>query len=303
MDDQKKTEQLLNELRRMTGLAFELPENADADPKVTLERLSALCDSCKQTGSKESVLRRWITGESSEAEFRTSAARLHLRQEGEHLLCLLQTDGPADASVLQVLRQILADRTGSLVIPYTDDQVLLLLSANKKDPEFYRRTAETVLSALNAELFVNAKIALSTPFEGSSGLPAAFRQTGFAMDAGRLFQPEDSIYEFGSLGTGRLLYDQTPEILRDYLAETIGDPALLENSEAFRGDNLLTAECFLNNDLNVAETARQLYIHRNTLLYRLELIRRESGLDIRSFDGAMKYRLCLLASRALNRQA
>ncbi len=303
MDDQKKTEQLLLELRRMTGLALELPDTADADPELTLERLSALCDSCRQAGSRETVLRRWITGESSEAEFRAAASRLHLHPEEERMLGLLQTNGPADASVLQVLRQVQADKSGSLVIPYTDDCILLLLSGNKKDPAFYRRTAETALSALNAELFLNAKIALSAPSQGLAGLPSAFRQAQLAMNTGSIFEPGESIYEFTDLGTGRLLYDQTPETLADYLTEILGSASLTETPEAFQGDIFMTADCFLNNDLNVAETARQLYIHRNTLLYRLEFIRKETGLDIRSFDDAMKYRLCTLAFRALRRSS
>ena len=112
------------------------------------------------------------------------------------------------------------------------------------------------------------------------------------MQVGNIFYPNQIIYGYDDLGIGRLLYDISEETLRDFIRDQIGEQFLAAASPAFTSDIQNTANCFLNNDMNIAETARQLHIHRNTLLYRLEQIENETGLDIRRFEHAMTYRIC-----------
>lgn len=290
-----KTE-LLRELNRLTGLSLTLEDHNAADSdEQTVRALSALCDAYRIAGSRETLLLRWISGECSENEFTSSAARLHFDINEPRVLYYLEVEGTADASVMRILKQMLADRHGLLILPYSSSSLIILDPANKKKPDSIRLTAENIVSVLNTELFLNARIGYGGTVSGAAQLPEAFRKALRTMQTGRLFLPDRSLYISDELSTEQLVSDIPSSALREYLDQTLPSGFLPEDSHVFEGDILLTADCFLKYDLNIAETARRLHVHRNTLLYRLDQIQSETGLDIRSFEDAMKYRLCALA--------
>ncbi len=319
MTTAERKEQLLRELNRLTGLSLKLDETvkpdksgkpaeqakteeieSDAPDEQAVRALAALCDAYKIAGSREALLLRWISGECSENEFTSSAARLHFDITETRTLYYLEVDGNADTSVTRTLKQMLADRHGLLILPYSSSSLLILDPANKKKPDSNQLTAESILSVLNTELFLNARIAFGSAVSDAAQLPEAFRKTLRTMQTGRLFMPDRSLYISDELSAEQLVSDVPAPTLREYLGQTLPSGFVPENSHIFEGDILLTADCFLKHDLNIAETARQLHVHRNTLLYRIDQIQSETGLDIRRFEDAMKYRLCALAICALS---
>ena len=286
-----KKEQLLEELKRLSGLEPQLSEEAASDEDLRALRL--LCDAARYYGSRESVILRWITGGLSEDAFHALAARLHIDMEEPLIFCYIELDSDADAEVLQVLRQALADRRGRMVLQLGEKSVAVIVPAKKKAAGEQRKIAENILSMLNTEL-IRARVALSRPVQHMDRLPEALRESTEAMRIGRRYYPDRLIDAADALGEGRLFYTLPCETGVDYLREILSDKFQAGESHAFEGDLLRTAEAFLANDLNIAETARTLHVHRNTLIYRLDQIRNETGLDIRRFEDAMRYRLCAL---------
>jgi len=315
-----KTEDLLKELNKLSGLKLSVASDPDMDPEDELQRLLQLVEACRASESRETLLQKFITGNESEEEFKRKAALLHFDREIPRALYYMETGIRADASVIRFLKHALADRQGLLLLPAGDHSLILLETRKGKHQETLRDTAETVVSLLNTEMFTDVKIAVSRTVSRADLLPEAFRETVHTLEAGKLFYPDKNVFVTGEPGEETLLYDLSPETCRAYLrdvlegaSDPVSGPSKEENGktetaaigslQAFSGDLLNTAECFLKNDLNIAETARQLHMHRNTLLYRIEQIRQETGLDIRRFEDAMRYRLCgMVQKRLLNRK-
>ena len=317
MDNSTKKEQLLAELNRITGLRLSFSDtDGMPDEEQAVKGLSVLLDAYRRSGTREDAVLRWTTGAVGEDDFRILATRFHIDPDTPLVLYYVEldkTEGNTDQAV-RLLKQVLADRRGLMALRLHDAALLILepvkkrLSAEIKadDTDPVLRTAESILSVINTELFVNARVMCSGILPGVYSLPAAYADALYAMSVERIFHPDRRIGLSDCIGEDRLLYEHSPEVLRAYLKETLGgafsqaDGTIAEAAaRVFEGDYLLAANCFLDNDLNIAETARILHFHRNTLIYRIEQIRAETGLDIRRFDDAMRYRLCSLAICAL----
>ena len=121
-------------------------------------------------------------------------------------------------------------------------------------------------------------------------LCAAYKQTALALRVGKLFYSEQSVFPFNKLGIGRLLHELPEKLCEDFLFEIFGDIT----SEHLDKDTLAAIDKFFQNNLNIAETARQLHMHRNTLIYRLEQVEKRTGLDLRQFEDAMTFKIAIM---------
>ena len=165
-----------------------------------------------------------------------------------------------------------------------------------------KEKAYEILDTLNTELMEQAVIACEEITGHLDRLPLSFQRTELTLKVGSVFYPDRTIHIYDELGVGNLLFNIPEEICREYIRINLGEEFLLRESSIFQSDILQTADCFLKNNLNIAETARQLHIHRNTLLYRLEQIQNESGLDIRRFDHSMTYKLASMILLSLKKR-
>ena len=121
-------------------------------------------------------------------------------------------------------------------------------------------------------------------------LPEAFRETSLALKVGKLFYSEQTVFPYNELGIGRLIYQLPVSLCENFLKEIFGPDV----PEAFDEETLGTVNRFFQNNLNIAETSRQLHMHRNTLIYRLEQIQKRTGLDIRLFEDAMTFKIAIM---------
>ena len=119
----------------------------------------------------------------------------------------------------------------------------------------------------------------------------SYQEAKLALEVGRVFYAQKDTISYGKLGIGRLIYQLPMSLCEMFIKEVFGDkvPEILDDEEA-----MSTINKFFENSLNISETARQLYVHRNTLVYRLERIQKAIGLDIRNFDDAMTFRIAVM---------
>jgi carbohydrate diacid regulator len=122
-------------------------------------------------------------------------------------------------------------------------------------------------------------------------LTQSYQEAKMALEVGRVFYAQRDTISYGKLGIGRLIYQLPMSLCHMFIKEVFGDqiPDILEDEEA-----MSTINKFFENNLNISETARQLYVHRNTLVYRLERIEKAIGLDIRTFEDAMTFRIAVM---------
>lgn len=315
----------IKELQRLTGLSISinpppskgnLGDQTSGDPEEggitdqtfkdqeeldrTIQQIKALSSAYRMANDKEYVVKRWLTGAMGKDEFTKAASRLRLRKDGRRVVYLIRLNKEVTSEISLLLKSLFPD-SSSWLIPMDNKQLVIIYHFPKKGMPDAGETASILLSALNTELMEQALISYSDMLYDLFELPEAYRQAVLAMEAGNTFTPDKLIFGYADIGIGRLVLDLSPEVCRSYIKEELGGEFLFGELAAFSADLQKTADCFIDNNFNIAETSRKLHIHRNTLLYRLEQILHETGLDIRQFKDAMTYRMCSMILLLLKR--
>ena len=117
-----------------------------------------------------------------------------------------------------------------------------------------------------------------------------------ALDVGKIFYSHKKVIAYGNLGIGRLIYQLPLPLCKMFIKEIFDD----KTPDDFDEETLTTINKFFENNLNVSETSRQLYIHRNTLVYRLDKLQKSTGLDLRVFEDAITFKIALMVVKYMN---
>ena len=218
------------------------------------------------------------------------AGRLHVDMTAARLVYLIETDAPYDKNVQQTIRSLYPESAHHYLIPLDDIHLVLILETSSEDPEELSDIAETMVDMLSMEAMCNARVSCSTVIHELSCLPQALSEAQAALEVGKIFYADHKVSTYASLGIGRLIYQLPRPLCQVYLREIFGEtlPAVFDE------ETLNLVEKFFENNLNTSEAARRLYIHRNTLIYRLDKIQKETGLDLRRFDDAIALKMALL---------
>ena len=226
----------------------------------------------------------------------TQAKELHFVSEVPRAAFLVRQLGPGDSSVIDVIQNLFPDKQTDFVISINETDVALIKQLNEgTDAKELMKIAKQISAAVTQELGVKVVIGIGTVVDHIRDLARAYKEAGTAIDVGKVFDTEKTIINFENLGIGRLIY-QLPTILcQMFLQEVFKKNPI----DALDQETLLTINKFFENNLNVSETARKLFVHRNTLVYRLEKIKKLTGLDLREFDDAITFKVALMVKKYL----
>jgi carbohydrate diacid regulator len=301
MNKNQELEKALQELERVTGLSLSVTVENEDMISDTVRQVRLLSNAYKEKNNKNLVIRKWMLGHISEIEFFDLAKKLHIPFHENRVLYLISMQEHKNEEITTILHNMFPHNSNIWLIPMSSTRLVLLHSFYRKEPE-PRKTAYEILDTVSSEALAQVKISYSEVTSHLEDLPRAYRQASFSMMVGETFYCDHFVYGHDHLGIGRLLYDVSQELCEDYIKENLNEALLKGPSPVFQTDMLHTVNCFLDNNLNIAETARQLHIHRNTLLYRLEQIEKETGLDIRQFNQAMTYKISSMVLLKLSLQ-
>ena len=199
----------------------------------------------------------------------------------------------AEAAAAQMLAGLFSTQSGDYLTEVEENSVILIKSlSSEEDYEELERCAATAVDMLGTEAMVDARAAYGTIVTELKDLSKSYKEARMAMDVGQIFYAGRRILSYNELGIGRLIYQLPVNLCRMFLHEIFGDydPGQIDQ------ETLATIQTFFDNNLNVSETSRQLFIHRNTLVYRMEKLQKATGLDIRTFEDAMTFRIALMVS-------
>ena len=149
---------------------------------------------------------------------------------------------------------------------------------------------------LSTEFYCNAVVGIGTRVTGIKDLAHSFKEAQVALEVGKVFDTEKSIISYENLGIARLIY-QLPTTLCDMFLKEVFKRGSIDSLDQ---ETLFTIQKFFENNLNVSETSRKLFVHRNTLVYRLEKIKKLTGLDLREFDDAIVFKVALMVNKYLD---
>ncbi|MBQ4600183.1 MAG: helix-turn-helix domain-containing protein [Oscillospiraceae bacterium] len=225
------------------------------------------------------------------------AKELHFATDAPRAVFLVRQVGHADVATVDVLSTLFPDKQQDFVLSIneTDIAVVKQLSGSVSEGEL-EKLARSMEELLKNELFIKSVIGIGTVAEHLRYLSDSYKEAQTAIDVGKVFDTEKSIINYENLGIGRLIY-QLPTTLCDiFLSEVFKKSAI----DSLDQETLFTINKFFENNLNVSETSRKLFVHRNTLVYRLEKIKKLTGLDLRQFDHAIVFKVALMVRKYLS---
>ena len=225
------------------------------------------------------------------------AKELHFATDAPRAVFLMRQVGHSDVATVDVLSGMFQDKQQDFVLSVneTDIAVIKQLSGNES-AEQLEKLARSMEETLKSELFVKTVIGIGTVAEHLRELADAYKEAQTAIDVGKVFDTEKSVINYENLGIGRLIYQLPTTLCEIYLTEVFKKNSL----DSLDQETLFTINKFFENNLNVSETSRKLFVHRNTLVYRLEKIKKLTGLDLRQFDHAIVFKVALMVRKYLS---
>ena len=265
--------------------------------RIGAEEVQYLLEVMQQEDSIEQFFSELLSGHlrADENEAVRRAKKLELPLDTKWIVYHIQTDYPEEAR--ELLGQIYSDPKEA-VFPEGGTGMLRLvhMASGKKVMQQAKETAEQIVSMINTELMEKVYVGYSDACEASA-LQTADTQAAIALEILRTFYEERLEAGYSSLGIGRLVYSIRREDCEAFLEEYFGADRKLSLTE----EELQTVNKFFEKNLNISETARDLFMHRNTLVYHLEKLQKKTGLDIRRFDDAMTLKIALMVERYLEK--
>ena len=224
------------------------------------------------------------------------AKELHFATDAPRAVFLIRQVGHSDVATVDVLSGMFPDKQQDFVLSINETDIAVIKQINANvTAEDLEKIAVGIEDTLKNELRIRTIIGIGTVAEHLRELADSYKEAQTAIDVGKVFDTEKSVMHYENLGIGRLIYQLPTTLCEIFLREVFKKNSL----DSLDQETLFTINKFFENSLNVSETSRKLFVHRNTLVYRLEKIRKLTGLDLREFDHAIVFRVALMVRQYL----
>ena len=225
------------------------------------------------------------------------AKELHFVTDEIRSVILVRQSESSDGAAVEVVQRLFPDKQNDFVININETDIAVIKAVPQaEDSEEARKAANMIEKALRDELGVRCVIGISTNAHHLRELADRYKEAQVAIDVGKVFEEGKTVICYESLGLGRIIYQLPTTLCEMFLNEVFKKNPI----ETLDEDTLETINKFFENNLNVSETSRKLYVHRNTLVYRLEKIKRLTGLDLREFDHAIVFKVAMMVKKYLD---
>lgn len=285
-----------------TSVEYVMLIHGDGDDIYTIGKLVAfqiqnLLSAYKEKYDKENFIKNVLLDNMLLVDIYNKAKKLHIEAEARRLVFVIETNKHRDSNAMEVMKSLFTGRHGAYITAVDEENIILVKELEKRDTyEEMHQLAKTIVDLLNTEAMINAKIAYGTVVQNIKDISRSYNEAKMAMDVGKIFYDEKSVIAYNKLGIGRLIYQLPIPLCKMFMDEVFPGTT----PDEFDEETLLTIRKFFDNSLNVSETARQLYIHRNTLVYRLDKVNKATGLDLRVFEDAITFEIALMVVRYMN---
>lgn len=219
------------------------------------------------------------------------AKKLHIETEVKRIVYIVETQNEKDSNAYEILRTLFPPKSKDFITAVDEKNIIIVKQIKDTDThEDIMRVASTMLDMLNTEAMSRVHIFVGTVIDEIKEVSKSYKEAKMALDVGKIFYSEKNIVAYSNLGIGRLIYQLPLPLCKMYIREIFGN----KSPDNFEDEMLTTINKFFENNLNVSETSRQLFIHRNTLVYRLDKIQKQTGLDIRIFEDSITFKIAMM---------
>lgn len=224
-------------------------------------------------------------------DIHNKAQEIGIDEMAKRCVYIIEPVGTHDSDLAGMVKELFSSDPGAYVTAVDIDHVIVIRELeDETEEDDVKETAEMLVDMAGSEAVADVRVAYGTVAEDIKSVPASYREAKLSLDVGRIFYPQMRIIDYAKLGVGRLIYQLPVGLCRLFVKEIFGDEIPDEIDE----EVLTTVNRFFENSLNVSETSRQLFIHRNTLIYRLDKLQKATGLDVRVFDDALTLKIALM---------
>ena len=259
--------------------------------KIAVSQLQQLQNAYKERFDRNNFFQNLLMDNLLLVDVYNRASKLHIEAAVPRVVVLIETDKEKDSTVEELLRGMFSVQSGDFVTAVDENNVILIkrLEPNEGYEEI-EQVAQSIVDTVSAEAMTNVRVAYGTIVQELKDVSKSYKEAMMAIDVGKIFYAEKRVNAYATLGIGRLIYQLPTNLCKIFLEEIFGDvdPGSLDD------EIVSTAYKFFENNLNVSETSRQLFIHRNTLVYRVEKLQKATGLDVRTFDDALTFKIAMM---------
>ena len=262
--------------------------------KMAAFQIQNLLVAYKERFDKDNFIKNLLLDNLLLVDIYNRAKKLHIAANARRVVFLIETGQEKDNLSMESLRTLIGSKSGDFITAVDEKSIIIVkeLASEEGYPEM-EKAAKQMLSALPPEKQEVSHIAYGTIVEEIKEVSRSYKEARMAMDVGRIFFEEKNIIAYSSLGIGRLIYQLPIPLCKMFIKEIFEN----KSPDDFDEETLVTINKFFENSLNVSETSRQLYIHRNTLVYRLDKLQKSIGLDLRVFEDAITFKIALMVVR------
>ena len=267
-------------------------DKAEMIGRVALSEMTALSAAYKEKFDKNAFFQNLIMDNMLVVDIYSRAKKLRIPTDSVRCVFIVETESSNEISGIDVLRSVFPTGSDDYVTEADEKTYVVIKSFDPKEDEDQqaKETAEMLVDTMNTQAMVKVRVSYVKVISEIKQVSASYKEAKMAMEVGKIFYQERAIVSYGTLGIGRLIYQLQPSLCEVFLHEIYGE----DIPDHLDEETLNTINKFFENNLNVSETSRQLFVHRNTLVYRIEKLQKMTGLDIRTFDDALTFKIALM---------
>ena len=260
--------------------------------KIAAFQVQSLLVAYKERFDKDNFIKNLLLDNLLLVDIYNRAKKLHIDTEAKRVIFIIETSHEKDSVALDNVRNLLGGKSRDFVTAVDEKNIIVVKElADKAGSRELEKMAKEMMEILRAESEDDKiHIAYGTVVNDIKEVSKSYKEAKLALDVGKIFFDEKDIVAYSTLGIGRLIYQLPIPLCKMFIKEIFEG----KSPDEFDEETLTTINKFFENSLNVSETSRQLYIHRNTLVYRLDKLQKSTGLDLRVFEDAITFKIALM---------
>ncbi len=265
--------------------------------KMTAFQIQNLLVAYKERFDKDNFIKNLLLDNLLLIDIYSRAKKLHIQTDVKRVVMIVETADGRDNNVLETMRIYFGSGSRDFITAVDENNVVVVKDlSDGENPADIERAALGIEGYLIKEGMEDIHIAYGTVVKEIKEVSRSYKEAKMAMDVGKIFFDDRNIMAYSELGIGRLIYQLPMPLCKMFIKEIFGG----KSQDDFDEETLTTISKFFENSLNVSETSRQLFIHRNTLVYRLDKLQKNTGLDLRVFEDAITFRIALMVVKYMN---
>ena len=264
--------------------------------KLAAFQIQNLLVAYKERYDKDNFIKNLLLDNLLLVDIYNRAKKLHIETDVRRVVFIIETKNEKDTNALETVRSLFSGKTKDFITAVDEKNIILVKELKPNETyDDMTRTAKVILDMLNTEAMTKAHVAFGTIINEIKDVSRSYKEAKMALDVGKIFYSGRNVVAYSNLGIGRLIYQLPMPLCKMFIREIFDG----KSPDDFDEETLTTINKFFENSLNVSETSRQLYIHRNTLVYRLDKLQKSTNLDLRVFDDAITFKVALMVKKYL----